>query len=269
MEPLTYDTPGELELELRIPAGQLVVMTASTDHTVLRISGERDADEISVRFEPATSGPARLVVTQRGEGRVWRKSRQVDVAVTVPEATRLHVEGSSVDLRAEGALTSLVFRAASGDADVDEVRQALDLRTASGDLRARSVGGPVTVATASGDVWVDTVRGDVTARTSSGDVSLGDSVGAVRITTASGDVALSNAGAGVTEVRTVSGDVQVGVAPQTRAHLDVSSLSGDTSSELPVSDEPMGHDAPELELRVTSTSGDVRIRRGDGPPPPR
>ncbi len=269
MEPMTYDTPGELELELRVPSGELVVRTSSTDRTTLHITGERDVNDISVRFEPAASGPARLVVAQRGEGRGWRKFRNLTVEIAAPETTRLHVEGSSADLRAEGTLTSLVFRTASGDACVDDVRHALDLKTASGDLRARSIGGPVVVSTASGDVWVDTVQGDLDARTASGDVSLGGTVGDVRITTVSGDVVLSNAGPGVTEVRTVSGDVQVGVAPQTRAHLDVSSLSGDTSSELPVSDAPVGDDGQELELRVTSTSGDVRIRRGDGPPPSR
>jgi DUF4097 and DUF4098 domain-containing protein YvlB len=266
MEPITYDTPGELEVEVRIPAGDVVVRTLETDRTTLHITGERDADDVTVRFEPGAAGRARLVVAQRREVLGWHWSRQSPtVEITAPTTTRLTVDGSSVDLRAEGVLTSVVVRSASGDATVEDVLGDVEVRSASGDVRARSVGGALTASTASGDVRVDSVGGEVSARTASGDVSLGETAGLVRITTASGDVALGNAGPGVTDVRTVSGQVEIGVAPGTRAYLDVSSLSGATVSELPVSDDPTAGTGHELEVRVSSTSGSVRVRRGSGP----
>ncbi|MDA8435909.1 MAG: DUF4097 family beta strand repeat-containing protein [Actinomycetales bacterium] len=267
MEPRTYETPSGLELELRIPAGDLVVRTLETDRTTVRITGERDADDVTARFDRgAADGPATLVVAQRRDGAGWRWSRQsLTVEVTAPTATRLTVESSSADLRATGVLSALVLRSASGDVMVEDVLGDVELRTASGDVRARSVGGALTASTASGDVWVDSVGGDVSARTASGDVSLGESAGIVRVTTASGDVSLGNAGPGATDVRTVSGQVEVGVAPGTRSYLDVSSLSGATVSDLPVSDEPAAGAGPDLEVRVSTTSGSVRIRRGSGP----
>ncbi len=270
MEPLTYDTPGELEVELRIPAGELVVRTLETDRATLHITGERDADDVTVRFEPGAAGRARLVVAQRRDGLGWHWSRQSPtVEITAPTTTRLTVDGSSVDLRAEGVLTSVVFHSASGDATIQDVLGDVEVRTASGDVRATSIAGAFTASTASGDLWVDSVVGDVNARTASGDVSLGETAGLVRITTASGDVALGNAGPGATDVRTVSGQVEIGVAPGTRAYLDVSSLSGATVSDLPVSDDPAEGAGPELEVRVSSTSGSVRVRRGSGPRTPR
>jgi DUF4097 and DUF4098 domain-containing protein YvlB len=270
MEPLTYDTPGELELEVRIPAGEVVVRTLETDRTTLHITGERDADDVTVRFEPSAHGRARLVVAQRREGVGWRWSRQsIVVEIAAPADTRVTVDGASTDLRAEGTVSAVVFRSASGDAVLDDVLGDVDVRTASGDLRARSVGGALTASTASGDVWVGSVGSDVNARTASGDVTLGETVGLVRVTTASGDVALASAGAGATDVRTVSGQVEIGVAPGTRAHLDVSSMSGATVSDLPVSDEPVAGSGPELEVRVSSMSGSVRVRRGSGPRTPR
>jgi DUF4097 and DUF4098 domain-containing protein YvlB len=266
MEPTVYDTPGELELELRIPAGELVVRAAGSDQTTLHITGERDPDEISVKFDPGTTGSAHLVVDHEQSGRHWRRSRQLAVEVVVPEDTHVRVEAASADLRTQGTLTSLAFRSKSGSASIDDLRGTLEVKTASGDLRANTVGGAITTSTASGDILVNAARADVTARSASGDVTLRDTTGVVRITTASGDVELSNAAGGMTDVRTVSGDVSIGVASGTPVHLDISSLSGDMVSELPVSDEPVAGDVQELELHVNTASGDVRIRRGTTSP---
>ena len=65
-------------------------------------------------------------------------------------------------------------------------------------------------------------------------------------------------------MKTVSGDVVIGVAPGTSAFLDVSSKSGSTSSDLPVSDVPVDGSALQLEIRANTVSGDVRVRRGSG-----
>ena len=61
-------------------------------------------------------------------------------------------------------------------------------------------------------------------------------------------------------MRSVSGDVEIGVARGTRVYLDVSSTSGETVSELDMSgvSEAGGTD---MELQVDTVSGDIRITR--------
>ena len=56
MEPMTFDTPGMLTLEVRIPSGGIVVKATDTSVTTLEIRGERD---------PTTSG-SRATSSARG-----------------------------------------------------------------------------------------------------------------------------------------------------------------------------------------------------------
>lgn len=262
MEPTTYETPGELTLELRIPSGDVTVRTADTDRTTLRITGERAEDDVTVRFDPGLDGHHQLVVQQRRNGRGAWRLRGLTVEVTAPTRTRLRVEGGSTDLVVRGPLTSAVFLSGSGDASLEDVREGADVKVASGDLRAGSVGGLLTFHSASGDLRADAALGGVVARTASGDVQVGDARGELRISTISGDVSLGGVGGGSVDVQAVSGDVTVGVLPGTGVYLDLSSLSGSTSSDLPVSSTPGAEAGPQLSVRANTVSGDIRIRRG-------
>jgi hypothetical protein len=62
-------------------------------------------------------------------------------------------------------------------------------------------------------------------------------------------------------VKTVSGDIEVGVVPGLRVWLDLSSLSGRMESQLD-GDDPIAGDGPaQLTIALRSVSGDQRIRR--------
>ena len=66
-------------------------------------------------------------------------------------------------------------------------------------------------------------------------------------------------------MHSVSGDVEIAVARGTRVYLDISSTSGDTVSELDMSD-PVDRWEPDLDLQVNTVSGDIRIVRGPARP---
>lgn len=264
METTTYPTPGELSLDLRIPAGDVTVRTSDGDQTTLSITGERSEDELTVRFDPGTDGHHRLVVQQRRQGRMAWRSRGLTVQVTAPERTRVRVEGGSTDLTVRGPVLEVTLMSGSGDASLDDVRERVDVKVASGDLRLGTAGGLVTFHSASGDLRADAVLGGLVARTASGDVAVGEARGELRVTTISGDISFGGVGAGGVEVQAVSGDVTVGVLPGTGVWLDLSSMSGSTSSDLPVGDAPTAPDAPQLSVRAHAVSGDVRVRRGAG-----
>jgi hypothetical protein len=61
-------------------------------------------------------------------------------------------------------------------------------------------------------------------------------------------------------VSCVSGDVRVATRPGLALWIDVQSVSGSVSSDLEVGEAPGGGDA-QVELRVRTVSGDVRITR--------
>jgi DUF4097 and DUF4098 domain-containing protein YvlB len=70
-------------------------------------------------------------------------------------------------------------------------------------------------------------------------------------------VSIAQAATGRLNLKTISGDVAVSVAPGTRVWLDLSSTSGDAVSELDGSDG----EGASLEIHAASVSGDILVRR--------
>ncbi len=136
---------------------------------------------------------------------------------------------------------------------------SLSFTTASGDLVAGAVSGSLTTKSASGDVAVRSVVGPCTVSTVSGDVRLGSTTMLAAVTTVSGDVEL-DAVEGGTRVSCVSGDVRVATRPGLALWIDVQSVSGSVTSDLEVGGATANAEG-QVELRVRTVSGDVRITR--------
>jgi len=93
------------------------------------------------------------------------------------------------------------------------------------------------------------------------DVDVDEADASVTVQTASGDQRLASVASGRVTMQSASGDQHVGIRRGTRVHIDAKTMSGDTSSELDVGDEPPPCDGPTVELRATAMSGDIRIVR--------
>jgi DUF4097 and DUF4098 domain-containing protein YvlB len=144
------------------------------------------------------------------------------------------------------------------------------VHTASGDIRLTSVGGAFSARSASGDVSVSTVSGSLVVHSTSGDVRVGVAGGDVEVRTVSGDVEIGDAIEGSAQVTAVSGDVEIGVHKGTLAAINLATVSGDTRSDLSITDAPVfveedeseesGDPGRKLDIRVRTTSGDIRLR---------
>jgi DUF4097 and DUF4098 domain-containing protein YvlB len=260
MEPQTFQTPGELHLELRIPAGSIEVRASDTTQTRLEITGERDPDAFRIAFDERPAGAHRLAVEHRQRARSfgWRDS-DLHVDVAVPSGTHVSCDTGSADLEVLGRVGSLSFRSGSGDCRFEDVDGDVTVKTASGDLRGSLAGRRLTLHSASGDVEVGTVGGDVVGRTASGDLRLTKVDGAVQASTVSGEVEIGTLATGVTSIKTVSGDVEVGMAHGVRVFLDLSSTSGQTSCDLDMGAGASGDGPADAELHVGTVSGDIRV----------
>ncbi len=165
MEPMTFDTPNGLRLELTIPAGEIVVKPADTKETRLEVRNERDPEDLRISCDPLHSGGHRLTVDHRERGKRfgWGGS-ELRVEVTVPIGTDVECQTGSADLELTGSIGELAFKTGSGDCRFDRVDHAVTIKTASGDLSGTSVGGAFTFYSASGDarvraVWVTSSGG--------------------------------------------------------------------------------------------------------------
>lgn len=257
----TFDTPDGLELDLTIPSGRITVRAADTPQTTLRIDGVRDPDELRVDLTPVGGGRQRLTVAYRTK-KAWGLfsfGHDLDIHVTVPPGSDVACEGGSTDVRIEGRVGSLSVRMGSGDVWFDEVDGDVTLKSGSGDVAGGTLTGDLTTHGASGDVTVAKIGGSLVARTASGDLLVGEVGGAAQATTVSGDLEIRSIGGSKAELRSVSGDVEVGVPVGRGVYLDLSSTSGDVRSDL--DSAPTPPDGPDLDLAVSTVSGDVHVRR--------
>ncbi|MET0801175.1 MAG: DUF4097 family beta strand repeat-containing protein [Actinomycetota bacterium] len=258
MEPTTYDITGDLTVRMRLRSADVHIRETGSNTATVHVTGEREADEVSVEHTPSPAGSLLQIVQRRAFGTWGPRDDDLRIDVDVPAGTIAEVVTGSGDLSADGGLGKLSFQSGSGDAEVGTVSGPVRIKTASGDVRVDAVGGDASAATASGDIVLGSIGGSLSGRTASGDIDVGDLDGAAEIMSASGDIRIASARADVS-LRSVSGDIEVGVPSGSRVWFDVSSTSGDTVTELAPGDDD-GGDAS-FEIRASSVSGDIRIRR--------
>lgn len=263
----SFETPGRVALDLIVPAGAVSVGTWDEPRVEVEVTAVRGDDAsmqaaADTRIEAVDRGGRHEVSVRvpKREGRrsIFGRTPELLVTIRCPHGADLELTTQSADLDGRGPLGEVSVRSASGDALLVDTAE-LSFTTASGDLVAGAVAGALAVKSASGDVAVRSVSGPATVNTVSGDIRLGETVGAAGVNTVSGDVELDAVSGGV-RVSCVSGDVHVATRPGLALWVDVQSVSGSVSSDLDVGDAPAGG-AAQIELRVRTVSGDVRLSR--------
>jgi len=232
----TFATPEPPNIRIAVPAGSIRVETADVAETTVEIDGPNE-DDFKVEFHRND-----LVIEAPRKG-LFGSRGQHEIRVTAPHRSELDANVASSDVAAKGTLGEVEVNSASGDVGLDRVEGRLHVNTASGDVDVKHVSGEARINSASGDVTLEEAESDV------------------RVRTASGDVELRSVVRGKVEVQSASGDVRVGIRQGSTVYIDASSMSGDMSSELPVSDTPPASDGPAVDFRARTMSGDVTVRR--------
>ena len=272
----TYTTPSGVVLELHLPAGLIEVTTTDGDTTTVSLepmgNDEQARELIEASREEAVTesdGGTRIIVRvpEKTGLRRFLGSPEVLIRVQAPAGARLNATTASADVRCSGRLGGAAVKTASGDISLPDVDGRVEVRTASGDVVMGNAGDQLRVQSMSGDVVTGNIGGDAFAKSMSGDVTLGEVAGSLEASSMSGDIRVGRVQAGSASLSSMSGDVEVGVKRGTRVYLDVSTLSGEARSELPMTDGPPAEGAAELTLRANTKSGDVRIRRAAEPAP--
>ncbi len=281
-----FETPGTVRLHAHNEVGLVAITATCTEETVVRLEAHTPGAEELVERATVVCRPAggrHTVVVKVPKGLVgsrFLRRNAVTVRVELPEGSdvtvvagsaAVEVSGpigaaefttSSGDVAADDVAANLTARSASGDVTVGAVGGDLKVQTASGDLRCSSVSGRAVFTTASGDIEVGAAGGQVEIRATSGDVRLGELAHGARVTNVSGDVRVLAIDEGTLHVRSVSGNVSVGIATGVDLRVDVETMSGQVRSDIPLDDTPASprRDA-RVELSVRSVSGDVEIER--------
>jgi len=258
----TFSTPGPLLLNVRVPSGRIDLEAVEGTETIVELEGTPELEEEArIELRPRRDGHEVVVAIEERFGFLRRGRADVRVRLTSPPGADVEVSTASADLDARGEFGALQANTASGDVRFEHVGGEAQVNSASGDVNLEHVGGRLTVNTASGDLEVGSLGGEGKIRAASGDISIDEADTALKVQTASGDVEVGSVREGDVTLQTASGDIEVAVKQGSKVFIDARSMSGETSSELEITDAPSEGEGPLVEIRATAMSGDIEIRR--------
>jgi hypothetical protein len=265
----TFHTPGPIEMTIRLSAGDIAIDAAegaedAATQVDLTGTGDEASQQAVEQARIELRGNELIVDVPRIRGGFLRGEAEVRLRVRCPRGSSLDLQTRSADVDMRGRFERVDVTSVSGDLTLDEAGRAT-LRTTSGDIRIDRCG-DLQANTTSGDVSVADLSGHAAAKSVSGDVTVRDLRGQLAVNTVSGDQRIDGAAEGSLTMNAVSGDVVVGVCRGSRLWVDARSLSGSTTSEVDLADAPESDsEGPLVELRVTTISGDVLVRRAAAP----
>jgi len=276
----TFQTPGDVRLDVRLGSGEIRLEAAETEETTVTLEPLRDNEASVAAVEEARVEQRgdEIVIDVRGRRRLIRGA-DVLVEIGCPNGASVRAKSGSADIEGHGRFGSVEVENGSGDVQFSEVSGDLEINAASGDVQVASVGGEARINTASGDVQVASIAGDAKVNSASGDVMIREAGGRLEVNSASGDVLVREVSSpvsfntasgaqtigtvtqGKVDLKSASGDLKIGIREGSTLWVDARSRSGEVRSELPVSDLPPEGDAPHVELRANSMSGDITVVR--------
>jgi DUF4097 and DUF4098 domain-containing protein YvlB len=282
-----FRTPGKVRLDIRLGAGEIRVETSDVQETTVVLEPLRDNDSSTAAVtnarvelrERADGHEVVIDVRDRGKSLGIFRGAEVLVSVTSPDGVSVESKSGSADVTGGGRFGSVEVEtgsgevefgeiagearvnAASGDVMLGAVGRDARINSASGDVQVKSVGGDAKVNSASGDVIIREVAGELTVNTASGDVLVREARASVTVNSASGDQEIGSVAGGKVNLKSASGDLKIGIREGPKLWVDARSRSGEVRSELPVSDLPPEGDAPVVELRANTMSGDITVAR--------
>jgi DUF4097 and DUF4098 domain-containing protein YvlB len=193
--------------------------------------------------------------------RSWRPGGhpRFDITVRLPKRSTVDLGTASATISTRGVLAEAHAKTASGEVSIEQVEGDCKVHAASGDIKLGTIGGIVDIKTASGDLRVARVSGRCSAKSASGAVDIGWAGDLVSATSASGDITLRDAAQGEVICRSTSGDIAIGVRKGTLVWLDLSTVSGRTTSGLLPEDAPAGGSERVLTVKAQTVSGNITV----------
>ena len=280
----TFDTPKPIHVEFDLVVANIDITAEDRADTVVTVEPSDPGDESDVEAAAETrvdlSGGELGIRGPRMRKYVgWgNKSRSVTVTIALPTGSTASGggAGSVINVHGTGRLGACEFKNGMGRISLEQTGPA-KLRTA-GDVAVDLVDGDADLSTSMGKLWLGRATGSVHMKNSNGPSTVGEIGGSARLRSsngeitvelargdidavaAAGDIRIGELREGNVELKTAMGAIDIGVARNTTAWLDVHTGFGAVRSELDGAGEP-GPDDRTVKVRARSSYGDIVIRR--------
>ncbi len=246
----TVDVEHIPSFDLATNAGDIVVKEWDEPRVRIVLSGDTglvDDATIDVTTDPIT------VHSRDTRTRLFGKRVHITVTTPAGGSVRARVGAGAVRIRA--AMREVFVDSGAGDVRVDENIDDIKVRVGSGDVNLAEIAGDADIRSANGDIRIRSV-GTARVSTAAGDVRVGNVERSARIKSASGDISVQRFAGSDLDIKTMSGDVRVGLIPNLEVKASIKTLSGDFRNRITPSP---GERVGSATLVVSSFSGDVTL----------
>ncbi len=216
-----------ITVQIKGLSGDVRIDTAHDGRVIVELFTKGDEQllsQLDVRYD---AEERTLVIDTKGPktGFFMIQRDSVDVHVVLPEHSDIYIDVTTGDVDGHGRLGDVRINSASGDIDFEDAEvSSLHIKSASGDVAAQA-GAPTFVDLASGDIELQV-----------------------------------NQPCKV-DARTLSGDIEVKIQRGFVTDVNAQTLSGEISSNINF-DRACGEGDPvQVELTLSSLSGDIEIER--------
>ena len=251
----TVDPTGTIKIHN--PRGDLEIH--GWDRSEVQVEGELDDLAESVQFE--VDGKFTMIrVTLPTTNVNWGDGS--DLNIYLPHASRLQVDGVSVDIEVEDVTGPIAIRTVSGDVEVSGTGSNTQIKTVSGDVEVNDRTGRLSVVTTSGDLDLEIDADDVFVDTMSGDVDL--QLGSfTKLAAESVSGSLKIAGnlnqAGSIQAKTVNADIDLELTAPVNAHIQAMAVVEGGISNALTDDQPKRMHSRQTILKTVSGDGSAQI----------
>jgi hypothetical protein len=247
----SFDVTGPTRISVTNRSGDVIVGPSDGDVVTVLLSGDQKAvDGTSI---DATPGAVSVRANEDHQG--WF-SKGVDVLITAPPGGVLRVRIGSGDVIVQLPMDAVDVNTGSGDVRIEHPLNKLRAKVASGSVLIDGAISDAAVSSASGDIRL-TDADTVVVNTASGSVDIGSVTVEMNVKSASGDIKAHSFSGSNLDIKTMSGDVTIGLVEGLEVAAKITTMSGDFRNRI----EPSGIETMRrATLRVKSFSGDVTLR---------
>lgn len=284
----TLDVSGPIKLIVDTGRGDIRVTHGQDDKVfvssrfIVRAPDEEDARELAdrikedppIEIEGNTIKLGDLSKYKNGFGVFgWFFNTSISMSfdVQVPYDTEAELDSGSGDQTVSGIRGPVSVDAGSGDVEINGIEKEAVADTSSGHIKVTGAA-KVDADAGSGHVMLSEISGDAKIDVGSGDVSLENIGGDIQVDTGSGDIKIDSAlGRGIQwRLDTGSGDVLLMLPADARFVIAAETSSGEIEVDFPLTvsgklrkRELRGAvgESPEAEIRVETSSGDIKIKK--------